>query len=416
MTLAATSQSIGAVSELLQQRLSSLTPHNVTVGRPEPPSPTSGGSSLANPRLNLFLYEAQFDPHLKNTSLDEGQEPPLWLVLRFLMTAFDGAGKSDTAGAHRILGDGLRALQTLGMISLNGTTTPDPALVDNPEPLKVTFQEASLDLLSKLMQGSDEKYRFSMAFEVRPILIATEAVPSYSLLIGIDYSATPSEEREDLGLAISVEASLGPRVQQVVPAAFQTVDLAPTAPSVRVVGEDLHLEGLSLLLGDVNLPAADRSSASMEFVADRALLSGAAISAGTHPLRVVRTLPSGRQRKSNFVAVALLPELVSVGHGNRVVVDPVSVPPKVTADIALDGFLLGNDDDDVYVALYKDGATVASFDEVTDPTGPPPPPQTSKRVSIPAPGVPEDVYRVIVRVNGQQARHSPELDLTLPSS
>ena len=32
---------------------------------------------------------------LRNMPLDEGQQPPLWLVLRFLMTAFDGDGKSD---------------------------------------------------------------------------------------------------------------------------------------------------------------------------------------------------------------------------------------------------------------------------------------------------------------------------------
>ena len=414
MVLADTSQAIGAVAELLQQRLSTLTIHNVTIGRPEPPSTSGGGSSLTNPRLNLFLYETAFDGHLRNTPLDEGQQPPLWLVLRFLMTAFDSDGKSDTSGAHRILGDGLRALQEISYLPLNGATPPDPALIDNPEPMKVTLNDASSELLSKLMQGTDEKYRYSMAFEVRPVMIAASATPSYSLLIGLDYTSSPPDEREDGGIGLSVEASLGSRLYQAAPAAFETVEA--TGPTVSVVGDDLHLSGLSVELGPVELPVLDHSPGELVFRPTRLLLNGVAISAGNHPLSVVRLLPSGRRRRSNFIAAGLVPTMTAVGHGNKVVVDPMTVPPMITADIELEGFLLGNDDDDVFVALYKDGTTVAAFDAVSDPPGPPPPAQTRKIVVIPGPGVPEDVYRVIVRVNGQQARQSPELDLTLASS
>ena len=414
MVLADTSQAIGAVAELLRQRLSNLTTHNVTIARPEPPSTNGGGSSLTNPRLNLFLYETAFDGSLRNMALDEGRQPPLWLVLRFLMTAFDGDGKSDTSGAHRILGDGLRALQQLSFLPLNGAVPPDPALIDNPEPLKLNLHEASSELLSKLMQGTDEKYRFSMAFEVRPVMIAAAATPSYSLLIGLDYTSSPPIEREDGGISMSVEASLGSRLYQAAPAGFETVD--PTGPTVRVIGDDLNLTGLSVELGGVELPVLDQSPGELEFRPVRSLLDGSAISAGTHPLSVLRLLPSGRRRRSNFIGAGLLPTLGTVGHNNKVVVDPLPVPPLITADIEFEGFLLGNDDDDVFVALYKDGVTVAAFDAVSDPPGPPPPAQTRKVVAIPGPGVPEDVYQVILRVNGQQARQSPELDLTLASS
>ena len=36
-----------------------------------------------------------------------------------------------------------------------------------PEPLKLSFDGAGVDLLSKVMQGTDERYRLSMAFQVR---------------------------------------------------------------------------------------------------------------------------------------------------------------------------------------------------------------------------------------------------------
>jgi adenine C2-methylase RlmN of 23S rRNA A2503 and tRNA A37 len=55
---------------------------------------------------------------------------------------------------------------------------------------------------------------------------------------------------------------------------------------------------------------------------------------------------------------------------------------------------------------------VFSFDELTDLPGPA---QTHKRLAIPeAKAVPAGTYRVLVRVNGCQARHSPALTLEAP--
>jgi len=44
--------------------------------------------------------------------------------------------------------------------------------------MKITFDNATTELLSKVMQGTDEKYRFSAAFEVRPVMIAGTTPPS----------------------------------------------------------------------------------------------------------------------------------------------------------------------------------------------------------------------------------------------
>ena len=102
MTLAKTGGAIGAVTQTLKERLTialGTAVDQVTVGQPEPPA--SGGES----RLNLFLYEIHLDENLRNESLDEGQPPPLWIVLRYLLTAFDEGGDSDSVDAHEILGE-----------------------------------------------------------------------------------------------------------------------------------------------------------------------------------------------------------------------------------------------------------------------------------------------------------------------
>jgi hypothetical protein len=131
----------------------------VSVGRFEQ-APKDG------PRLVLFLYESQFDATLRNYPLDEGQPPPLWLVLKFLMTAFDFTGDSDSHDALEVMGQGLSALQRNSFLSLANETNPNiiAPLADNPEDLKITFDEANSDLLSKLVSGADEKYRYAVGF------------------------------------------------------------------------------------------------------------------------------------------------------------------------------------------------------------------------------------------------------------
>jgi hypothetical protein len=60
---------------------------------------------------------------------------------------------------------------------------------------------------------------------------------------------------------------------------------------------------------------------------------------------------------------------------------------------------------------------VKVFDSFSAPPAPPPPPpvtpQTLMRLSIAAADpIEQGTYRLIVRVNGQQARNSPTVDLT----
>jgi hypothetical protein len=406
MALVDTGRAIGAVANLLIARLSVVVP--VSVGRPEQ-VPKDG------PRLNLFLYESQFDPTLKNHPLDEGQPPPLWLVLHFLMTDFDDANESDSPAALEVLGQGLRALQQNSYLRFDGEAANIVApLSDNPEDLKITFDDTGSDLVSKLVSGADEKDRYSVGFQVRPVMIAAGEPASYSLLVGVKYSPLPLEIIGEKGIQIPVIPSLGATIAEIQPTRFELDDV------VTIKGTDLDLSGLSVSLGPVDLPLLSQRSDQLTFKVDSAIATGDLISAGSHVISVVQTLPTGRRRLSNALVAGLLPTLDTAAiAGGTLVVNPAPPPPQpqtAFATIDLVGALLGTKDDDCFLALYRDGETLRLFDTFADEATPPPPapvpPQSEKSLEMVSDdAVPVGDYMVIYRVNGQQAKLSPTVSL-----
>lgn len=401
MALVDTGRAIGAVANLLISRLSGVAA--VSVGRPE--QATKNG-----PRLNLFLYESQFDPTLRNHPLDDGQPPPLWLVLRFLMTAFDAHNESDSPAALEVLGQGLSALQQNSFLRFDGETADIIApLADNPEDLKITLDDANSELLSKLISGPEEKYRYSVGFQVRPVMIAAGEPASYSLLVGVDYTKTPAATIGEKGIRIPVIPSLGPTISEIEPAKFEVDSV------VTIKGTDLHLSGLSVSLGPIDLPVVSQRPDTLSFKVDSAIANGDAISAGSHAIAVVQTLPTGRRRLSNVLVAGLIPTLdTAVIAAGTLVVNLIPPPPRALATIDLTGVLLGTKDDDCFLALYRDGATLRLFDAFTDEETPAPPapvpPQSAKSLRI-EDAVPVGDYLVIYRVNGQQAKRSPVVSL-----
>jgi Pvc16 N-terminal domain/IPT/TIG domain len=406
MALAKTAKAIGAITDAISQRLNSRTGLTVSVGRPEP-QPSAAGN-----RLNIFLYELELDGSLKNISLDEGQPPALWLVLKYLLTAFDADGKtSESIMAYEHLGAGIRALQELSLFPLT-PGLPAPlleALSDNPEDLKITFDNTSSELLSKIMQGSDEKYRVSIGFEVRPIMIAPGDVPSYSLLVGVDYTTTPVTTIGESGVHIPVLPSMGPTITEISP---ETFELGAT---VTIFGTDLHLSNLSVQVGPVELPVTMQQPDRLQFVVREDLANGSTISAGSLPVSVSQLLSTGRKRQSNLLVGNLVPVLTTATVFGAVQ-HVAAAPPPVGwsfATIDITGKLLGaTGNDEFYLALFKDGTTVKLFDDLSD-TSPPGAPQTQRRfVMQKADAVPPGQYLVLYRVNGQQARQSAVVDLT----
>lgn len=386
MALADSGMAIGAVTRLVQDHLIRRG-FEVSIGKPE----DAAGTNTAA-KLNLFLYETAFDAQLRNLSLREGEPPPLWLVLKFLLTAFDAGENSDTAAAHELLGRGIAALHELNFLRLDPLVALNVrlALEHNPEPLKLTFDESSVDLLSKIMQGTNERYRLSVVFQMRPVMIVPGRLPRGSLLVGVDYSTAPETIIGRDGVHIDVLPSLGARLDRVEPERFEA------GSTLTVFGDDVAGAAMEVVLGDVVLTVVERHVDRLVVVAEGSpgtpIASGGTLSAGEVPLVVRRRLSSARTRTSNMLAARLLPSL----DGGAL----------VGTDLQLQGRLLGGNTDDVIVLLYResDGVTVRMLDTVTTS-----PDQQTLTVPAAAAGVPGGTYRVILRVNDQQAKASPSI-------
>jgi hypothetical protein len=143
----------------------------------------------------------------------------------------------------------------------------------------------------------------------------------------------------------------------------------------------------------------------LRFVVDPAVIDGTNISAGSHPLTIVQTLPgTGKRRASNMIVGNLVPTLETA------TIVAAAPPAGVSVEIDLDGFLLGSATDDVILAFYQNGRVVKMYDEFGNA---PNTTQTARRFAMPdTDTVPAGEYLLILRVNGQQAPQSPQIVLT----
>lgn len=376
MALSDSLEAIGAVSELLQTRLQAATKVTVDVGRPES---AAGGSGR---KLNLFLYRLGHDGSLRNVSLDRGQEAPLWLTLHYLLTAIEDKD-SDSIKAHRLLGRGMAALQGLNFLRPDSTL---PALEKNPEPLKISFDEADVETLSKVMQGSEEKYRVSAAFQVRPVMIVPGSLPDYAPLVT---SVGPLNQGPE------VIPTLGARLEAVDPAAFES------GATVTMKGVDLEGSDTAWV-GPQSFPLAVAPDGSRTFTVPAATT----LSANAYPVAVSRTLASGRPMTSNAVLGHLRPAVTGVTLGPRTPA-PGGPPVKLAGSFTINGRQLGRPTDAIFVALFRDGKTQLML-EVPGTAA-----QTSLAVTVSNKDAltPGD-YALVLRVNGEQAVSSPLLNWT----
>jgi hypothetical protein len=374
MALAQSINAIGRVSDLLKTRLSSpnTTATTTDVGRPEAAATGSGT------KFNLFLYQVELDGHLRNQPLDQGQPAPLWLVLRYLLTAYDTSNDSNSTAAHDLLGEGMLALHELNFI--NPSTFP--ALADNPETLKITFNKTDSEMLSKLMQGTEDQYRVSVAFEVRPVMIAPSEPPLYSLPVKT-VGPPPSE-------GVVVLPSLGPRIERISP------DRMEAGQALTVHGQDLGNAIHEICIGSVCLPVRAARSGEVRTT----LPTDVSLSPGSYAISVRQRLPNGRHMSSNCLLGHLMPTLNSAVPSGLVLAGG-----NVHGDLVLSGNRLGDSNDDIFVAFYQNGSVVLMLDTTVSAA------QTSATVRVPsASPIPAGRYYIILRVNGQQAPNAVEVD------
>ena len=305
--------------------------------------------------------------------LDAGQTPPLWLTLRYLLTAFDMGRDSDTWAAHELLGEGMLALR-----ELNFLRPASPSLADNPEPLKITFDSADSERLSTLMQGSDEKYRLSVAFEVRPVMIAPAVPPAYALPVETVGSGDDGPV---------VLPSLGPKLERMDPEALATGDVT------TLYGLDINTAIGEVRFGASGYPviAAHPGWIKVMIPADTTL------SAGSYAVRAVRTLPGGMQVSSNALLGHLLPTVTGAVPSAL-----VNAAGMVTGTLTVDGVRLGGPTDHIFIAFYRDGGVARMF-EASGVAA-----QDTLTLAVSGDSaLPEGEYFIIVRVNGEQARTAP---------
>ncbi|MES9852178.1 MAG: Pvc16 family protein [Candidatus Thiodiazotropha sp. L084R] len=384
MALVDSRNAIGALGELLQgQLLTNTSIPSVDVGRV-----ASAVQQGSGPKFNLFLYQLSIDAHLRNHPLDEGQSDPLWMIAHYLLTAFDINNDSDTIEAHEYLGAGMLALQ-----EFNFKQPASAALADNPEPLKITFDQADAELISKLMQGSNETYRLSMAFQVRPIMIVPGELPGYAPLV---HSVGPPEDE-----GVMVLPTLGPRLTSVEPQRF---DVGPTEQEPVKQGVTLFLRGQDLssaiqwvCLSDSCYPVTAAPSGELHSF----IPATTTLSPGSHPITVAQDLPSGRRSVSNALVVELLPTLASATLNPAVVI----VDGESHRELSLSGTCLGGPDDNIFVNFWRDGAVAMMLEAKGVATGE----SLSLQVPLDAP-LSTGPYQLILRVNGSQAAASPEVE------
>lgn len=404
MSLAQTGLALGSVSRFLNGVLTAalwnVPPYNpkITVERPQA-EPVVGGSTT--PRINLFLYEVEIDGAMRNIPLTPGTARPLWLVLRYLVTAFDGTGESDTPESHDLLGMAMQVL--MGVKDALPGQAGYAALADNPEPLKLTFDQATPDLLSRLMQGPDDKYRCSAAFQVRPVIIA-EPVPLTGglQLVGVNYR---------LGTIIGLAGVRNFVLPNLAPelVGSQPGTVAP-GDTLTLLGRNLDAEGLGVTFGPLRLAPNAQHAQALSVVVQG--IDPKTISAGNIAVSVVQELPTGPSLSSGVISVGLVPTITAM---TIVTIAKVSAAnPNVYATIAMTGALLGSPADYVEFALVRNG-NVAAFLDTPDPAFVPPGDQTAQQFAMPASvAVPQATYFAILRVNGQQCRQTFTLNMVAP--
>ena len=378
MPLAETRNAIGVLTQHLADQLTARTDANtVDIGRPE--QAAQGGD--AGPKLNLFVYSFKYDAFMRNTTLDYGQEAPIWLCLNFLLTSIDSNRDSDSADALELLGQAMLALRDINM-----QRPAQLALVDNPEPIKITFNDSDVQLLSSIMQGSDERYRLSISFEVRPVLLTSVSASGGAPLIrSVGNPDNPG---------VLVLPSLGPQLDEVEPEIFSMGD------TIVLTGGGFSGNPVDVCFGDVCVPVAagDVQNNQIEIVVPSPPVAD--LSAGSHAVTAVITLPNGRRFASNAALGRLRPTLNSATSAN---LNPQN--GDLFGDINLTGDRLGASDDSIFVGFFRDGSTQHLF-EVTGTTA-----QTSLVLSIPAAqAISPGTYRILLRVNGEQARDAPEVN------
>jgi hypothetical protein len=214
--------------------------HSVQVVAMPPDQAQNNGNDVA---LNLFLYQAQVDAALRNQQppmLVPGEtgEPPLPLVLHYLLTPYVRNGEDATA--HHVLGIALQTLNDNVVLTRAqlADIAPYSDVAKQIERIRISWQPLEEKDIFSLWSIFSSPYRLSVAFEVRVVLIDSKRPP-----------------RTQLPVLTRGAGDRGPSANANVDSPFPalTAALAPGSQPSALIGDTVTLHGANLTASTVRV-------------------------------------------------------------------------------------------------------------------------------------------------------------------
>ncbi|MFX0092141.1 MAG: Pvc16 family protein [Candidatus Hodarchaeota archaeon] len=398
MSLSNTSDAIGAVTALIHNELigADLT---VDVGFPRSDPPPQS--------FFLILYEIVFDSSLRNVPLDRIQPPPIWLVLKYILISYDVANKDiedrDTFKSYNDMGRAIRVLNNINHLNIPSYGWVEDALTPNPETLKLTFDQASPELVSRILGNVNERYQFSINFQVRPVLITSERIVRPAYRVGIDSRTQPEVVIGQDGVSISVYCPFKPPIiEKIFPQEFEfineeinNIEFNVEEKIMIIRGEGLKHPNLFIRIGSTDFEIG-RSNDPIRLEWNIRYEDINSLPARTHLLSIVQKEQSV-ENISRAKAINIIPYITE---------SPVS---NQGSDIALVGRFLGRDNDikRVIFSPEPEGESIEPSPEFTCSSH-----QRNLIIRISEPtSISCGIYRLFLKINDQDARQAPIIRL-----
>lgn len=263
------------------------------------------GGSVANPGVNLYLYETRPNAAGRNLDLPTRsggggmvQRPRAALDLHYLLS-FHGSDKD--LEPQRLMGAVVRTLHgrpliTRALIRDAAKKAPlagladKPDLAEEPDLVRLSPHDLSLDDLTKLWSAFQAEFELSMACRAGIVFIEPEEAPQPGLPV----------------LARQIHT---------LPFGLPTIDAVEPAMMEAVAGATLTVRGVNLMAGDTQVVLGAAAVAPKPGSTGQALAVAlpAGVRAGVVPVQVVQRLWMGAPSlhpgfESNVAALVLRPQ------------------------------------------------------------------------------------------------------------
>jgi hypothetical protein len=354
-------------------------------------------------RVNLYLYHVSENPFLKNQEIPgEGYpgaygHPPLSLDLRYIFTAF---GQSDTGPdadieAQNILGDAMRVLHDTSILTpdvLAEKQPPppppilDPSLLGEFEQIKITFQPAGLEEISKIWTAlPNVNFRRSVLYEVCVVQVQSKLPRTIALPVKMNRV-----------YALPLSSPLIQQIFQQPPVVDgQLIAAVEEGETLRLIGNNLRVPNARVVMDNTTGTISSRSDTYMDVVVPTGVLK-----IGLHSLQIAQDVlldevngqPPVKRTvfHSNVVGFMLLPKLGIVTPPTATAGDTITVNLTPAVEPTQEKFL-----------LLGDNAVPAIPVPFSSP------PSTTVQFQLPQapdPVIPPENYFLRLRIDGAESR------------